>query len=499
MTGDRELIRQYLDELRLSLRIPEVGRILVEAEDHLREAAAAGTAAGLTETEAQQAAITGFGSVRAIVYAHLTRHGRVAAVLADLALALWRVAAFYLLADFGVGLAGLLTTSGAAACIARSRSCQGMPEATTPAAVTVWAATGAAGVALLAAYFLVRRFQRRRGRVWSVPLGGYFPLAATVVSVAVGVGLLFADTTQVAFIPRAGVIIYAAVGLAVTYGLRMCRMLWNQARGRGELVCGMTAGKLGREFIYRLYARRLRKQLAGGRLPRHVGIIMDGNRRWARAQRLADPSLGHRYGAYHVENVLNWCEKTGIRHVTVFVCSTDNLASRDDAELAFLMQVIEQVIADKLSREPTWQVHIAGALDMLPDTTAQALKRAVEASRDCATGAHVTLAVGYGGRQEVIEAFRSLLYEHAERGTTLAELAETITTGDIARHLYTAGQPDPDLVIRTSGEQRLSNFLLWQSAYSELYFCEAYWPAFREIDFLRALRSFAARQRRYGR
>ena len=109
------------------------------------------------------------------------------------------------------------------------------------------------------------------------------------------------------------------------------------------------------------------------------------------------------------------------------------------------------------------------------------------------------IAVGYGGRQEVIDAFRSLLSEQAARGTTLAELAETITTDDIARHLYTAGQPDPDLVIRTSGEQRLSNFLLWQSAYSELYFCEAYWPAFREIDFLRALRSFAARQRRYGR
>ena len=112
--------------------------------------------------------------------------------------------------------------------------------------------------------------------------------------------------------------------------------------------------------------------------------------------------------------------------------------------------------------------------------------------------AHVTLAIGYGGRQEVIEALRALLHERAGQGATLAEVAATITTDDIARHLYTAGQPDPDLVIRTSGEQRLSNFLLWQSAYSELYFCEAYWPAFREIDFLRALRSFAARQRRYG-
>jgi short-chain Z-isoprenyl diphosphate synthase len=257
-----------------------------------------------------------------------------------------------------------------------------------------------------------------------------------------------------------------------------------------------AAGAWG--LIYWLYARRLRKQIAGGQLPGHVGLIMDGNRRWARQQGMPDLSIGHKYGAEHVENVLSWCEKAGIKHVTVFVCSTENLSRRGSAEVAFLMQVIEQVVTDKLSRDPTWQVHIAGTLDVLPDTTAQALKRAVEASRDCATGAHVTLAVGYGGRQEVIDAFRSLLHEHAERGTSLSELAETITPADIAAHLYTAGQPDPDLVIRTSGEMRLSNFLLWQSAYSELYFCEAYWPAFREIDFLRALRSFAARERRYG-
>ncbi len=256
---------------------------------------------------------------------------------------------------------------------------------------------------------------------------------------------------------------------------------------------------VGQGFIYRLYARRLRGQLAGGPLPRHVGIIMDGNRRWARQQGMANPSIGHRYGAEHIENLLNWCQQAGIKHVTVFVCSTENIANRGDAEVAFLMEVIEHVVASQLCRDPSWEVHLAGDLDVLPDTTARALKRAVEASRDCATGAHVTLAVGYGGRQELIDAVRALLAEHAENGTTVAELAETITVSDIARHLYTAGQPDPDLVIRTSGEMRLSNFLLWQSAYSELYFCEAYWPAFREIDFLRALRSFAARQRRYGR
>jgi short-chain Z-isoprenyl diphosphate synthase len=255
---------------------------------------------------------------------------------------------------------------------------------------------------------------------------------------------------------------------------------------------------LGADLLYRLYAWRLRGQLAGAPMPRHVGLIMDGNRRWARQMGMANPSVGHKYGADHVEDVLNWCERAGIKHVTAFVCSTENLTNRDANEVAYLMRVIEQVVADKLSRDPTWQVHIAGTLDLLPDSTARALKQAVEASRDCQTGAHVTLAVGYGGRQEVIDALRSLLAEQAAAGATLDQLAQTLTGEDVARHLYTAGQPDPDLVIRTSGEQRLSNFLLWQSAYSELYFCEAYWPAFREIDFLRALRSFAARQRRYG-
>ncbi|MGA3220005.1 MAG: polyprenyl diphosphate synthase [Acidimicrobiales bacterium] len=255
---------------------------------------------------------------------------------------------------------------------------------------------------------------------------------------------------------------------------------------------------LGQDLSYRLYARQLRKQLIGCPLPKHVGLIMDGNRRWARQRGLADPSVGHKYGADHIEDVLNWCAKAGIKHVTAFLCSTENLSKRDDAEVAYLMEVIEKVVADKLSLDPAWQVHIAGSLDLLPATTAEALKRAVEASRGCTTGAHVTLAVGYGGREEVIDALRAVLYEHAAAGTTLAELADTLTIEDVARHLYTAGQPDPDLVIRTSGELRLSNFLLWQSAYSELYFCEAYWPAFREIDFLRALRSFAARQRRYG-
>ncbi|WP_410631580.1 undecaprenyl diphosphate synthase family protein [Amycolatopsis sp. cmx-4-83] len=115
-------------------------------------------------------------------------------------------------------------------------------------------------------------------------------------------------------------------------------------------------------------------------------------------------------------------------------------------------------------------------------------------SRDCPTGAHVTPAIGYGGRQEIVDGLRDLLIERATSGSTLAEVAETLTVDDVAAHLYTPEHPEPDLIIRTSGEQCLSNFLLWQGAYAELQFCDAYWPAFREIDFLRALHGYAGRE-----
>jgi short-chain Z-isoprenyl diphosphate synthase len=142
-------------------------------------------------------------------------------------------------------------------------------------------------------------------------------------------------------------------------------------------------------------------------------------------------------------------------------------------------------------------VNVVGALDTLPADTAAALKAAAERSADKA-GMTVNLAVGYGGRREIADAVRSLLQEHAQAGTSIEELAEIIDVEHIADHLYTAGQPDPELVIRTSGEQRLSGFLLWQSAHSEFYFCDALWPDFRKVDFLRALRDFSERQRRFG-
>lgn len=252
-------------------------------------------------------------------------------------------------------------------------------------------------------------------------------------------------------------------------------------------------------MVYAIYARRLRAQLAKGAMPRHVALVMDGNRRWAAQMGMDSPSLGHQRGAEHTEEVLNWCAAAGIRHVSIFLASIDNVRKRDLPEVDFFMQLIERVVAERLAQPSgRWRVHVAGRLDVLPDSTAHALKLAQDATRDRdADGVgDLTIAVGYDGREEITDALRSLLDRHAQAGTTLDELAQILTADDIAAHLYTFGQPDPDLVIRTSGERRLSGFLLWQTAHSQLHFCDVYWPAFRHIDFLRALRSYAASQHR---
>lgn len=234
MTGDRDLIQRYLDQLRLSLRIPEVGRILVEAEDHLRAATAAKVAGGMTEQRAQQAAIAGFGPVHAIVYAHQTRHGKAAAMLADLAISAWRIIAWYLLAAFALELHQVLTQPNPVTCTSVDPCTAALfyEPRTSAAAIAEWAATGAAGLGLLVAYFVVRRYQRRRGRVWSIPLGGFFPLYVVVGSAVVGVGMLLLKTTNAVQLPglEVVVVILLALGMAITYGWRMGRMLREQER-----------------------------------------------------------------------------------------------------------------------------------------------------------------------------------------------------------------------------------------------------------------------------
>jgi len=249
-----------------------------------------------------------------------------------------------------------------------------------------------------------------------------------------------------------------------------------------------------RGLAYRLYEHRIEKSLSPQSIPRHVGVMCDGNRRWARSAGLADVSSGHQAGADKIFEVLQWCRQSGVEVVTLWLLSTDNLA-RPAAELEPLLRIIEETVRELVAQN--WHLNPMGALDLLPADTAQVLKDAGEATAT-QTGLLVNVAVGYGGRREIADAVRSLLQDHATRGTTIEELAEVLDVEHISEHLYTAGQPDPDLVIRTSGEQRLGGFLLWQSAHSEFYFCDAYWPAFRRVDFLRALRSYAARQRRFG-
>jgi len=252
-----------------------------------------------------------------------------------------------------------------------------------------------------------------------------------------------------------------------------------------------------KDLVYSVYERRLWRKLAGKPRPEHVGVMCDGNRRWAREMGYVDPNDGHRVGARLVLDVLRWCDQAGIGHVTLYLLATDNLR-RPATELEPLVKIIEDLVNELAAEGNPWRLRMVGALDLLPSSTATALKAAEERTVDRTGGVQVNAAIGYGGRQEITDAVRSLLQEHARAGRTIEELAEILDVEHIAEHLYTRGQPDPDLVIRTSGEQRLSGFLLWQSAHSDFYFCDVNWPDFRHVDFLRALRSYASRQRRFG-
>lgn len=253
---------------------------------------------------------------------------------------------------------------------------------------------------------------------------------------------------------------------------------------------------LARGVLYRLYQRRLRRSLAGQPMPHHVAMIIDGNRRWARLRELETAAHGHRAGAAKYREFLEWCDDLGIGVATLYLLSTDNLSNRKQEELDGLFEIIGD-LAEDLSHFRDWRIQHVGSSDGLPARLVQQLEDAQERTKNH-TGLHVNLAIGYGGRREIADAMRSIVRSHGKQGGTLDALAELLTPELIAEHLYTGGQPDPDLVIRTSGEQRISDFMLWQSAHSEFYFMEALGPDLREVDFLRALRDFSRRQRRFG-
>jgi len=248
-----------------------------------------------------------------------------------------------------------------------------------------------------------------------------------------------------------------------------------------------------KSLLYPFYESRIISDLDFSKTPRHIGVTLDGNRRWARANPDSSDPYGHKRGAQKIAELLVWCEEMKVEVVTLWMLSTDNF-KRSPGELETLIAVISEII-DDLSARKKWQIKAVGALDTLPKPLALKL-----ASLDGAAHGklQVNVAIGYGGRREIVDAVKAYLQSEADAGRSISEASAGLTAEAISENLYTAGQPDPELLIRTSGEQRLGGFLLWQSSLSEFYFCEAYWPEFRRVDFLRAIRDYSHRQRRLG-
>ena len=253
--------------------------------------------------------------------------------------------------------------------------------------------------------------------------------------------------------------------------------------------------------FYAVYLRRLRRKSHQWRKPRHLGVIMDGNRRFARQAGFLSPLYGHARGAEKLHDVLRWCHDTQVPVVTVWCFSIENF-QRSTAEVEGLLGLFEDKAREMAESEEVHahriRVRFIGRLDMLPEGLRREIARVEEATRDY-DELQLNIAMAYGGRQEIADAVCRYIEDRSSQGDSLEELCSGLDVEAITPYLYTSGMPEPDLILRTSGEVRLSGFLLWQSAHSEFYFCDTNWPAFREIDFLRALRSYDDRQRRFGR
>lgn len=253
--------------------------------------------------------------------------------------------------------------------------------------------------------------------------------------------------------------------------------------------------------LYRLYGAFLVKQVRQGKIPKHVGLILDGNRRYGRLQGLQGTQAAYSAGAAKLDDLLDWCVDLGITAITLWVFSTDNF-SRPQEELDGLMQVTEaklkSLIADPRIHQRRVKVRAVGRVDLLPPSTIAAVRAAEAATQDYGD-VELTFAAAYGGREEITDAVKALMRNELVSGKSSDEIVESITPEAIGRYLYSPHLPEPDLIIRTSGEIRLSGFMLWQSVYSEFYFTDVHWPALRRIDFLRALRSFQQRDRRFGK
>ena len=256
-----------------------------------------------------------------------------------------------------------------------------------------------------------------------------------------------------------------------------------------------------RRLVYAWYERRLEANVKRGAIPQHIGVLPDGNRRFARLAGMRSIDDGHRSGADTIERLVQWCDELRIPVITIWVLSTDNF-ERPEEELQGIYGLVEERIDDLAEAQARSafprRIRSVGRRDLLPDQTRESIERVEQATAHHSSG-ELIIAVGYGGREEIVDAVQRMLADHISRGDSLEGVAGAINADEISRYLYAPYVPDPDLIIRTSGELRLSGFMLWQSAYSEYYFCDVFWPAFRRIDFLRALRSYGQRQRRRGR
>jgi tritrans,polycis-undecaprenyl-diphosphate synthase [geranylgeranyl-diphosphate specific] len=250
--------------------------------------------------------------------------------------------------------------------------------------------------------------------------------------------------------------------------------------------------------VYKIYEKWLGDQILSKDLPSHIGVIMDGNRRWAKSHDLIEWQ-GHWSGVDKVGELLDWCLDLGLKTITLYSFSTENF-DRSNHEINELMKIFEKSLKDILESNDLHKykvnVKVIGRKNLLPETL-QALITEVESQTKNYDQFYLNIAIAYGGRAEIVDATRKI----AELVRIGQIIPQEITEDIVEQNLYTSHlpQPDPDLIIRTSGESRLSNFLVWQSAYSELFILDVFWPAFRKIDLMRAIRSYQQRHRRYGK
>lgn len=259
----------------------------------------------------------------------------------------------------------------------------------------------------------------------------------------------------------------------------------------------MGVPKLLTDRAYSSYESMIEKEIHAGQIPQHIAIIMDGNRRYAEEVLGTEAKEGHRLGREKLDEVLHWCLDLNVKILTVYAFSTENF-NRDPDEVDYLMELLEKSLYefadDPRVHESRVGIKVIGDLDLLPDAVVKAKDYAIERTRDYSDH-YLNMAIAYGGRQDITRAVRMIAQDAVDGKVEIDGIDEST----ISRYISTYGLPDPDLVLRTSGEVRISNFLLWQMAYSELYFADVYWPSFRYIDLLRAIRTYQQRKRRYGK